>query len=97
MAVLDQNIAPGAGGIIYPEIAAALYHEWDRPECILPVIGGLGGKQLTMDEMEAIFHELKTACRKGDKPKPMFLMREDELKAVKQSLSIAGVAREAKA
>jgi pyruvate ferredoxin oxidoreductase alpha subunit len=97
VAVLDQNIAPGAGGIIYPEIAAALYHEWDRPECILPVIGGLGGKQLTMDEMEAIFHELKTVCRKGDKPKPMFLMREDELKAVKQSLSIAGVAREAKA
>jgi pyruvate ferredoxin oxidoreductase alpha subunit len=90
VAVLDQNIAPGAGGIIYPEIAASLYHEWDRPECILPVVGGLGGKQLTMDEMEAIFLELKSAYRSGNKPKPMFLMREDEMKSVKQSLSVAG-------
>ena len=97
VAVLDQNISPGSGGIFYPEIVASLYHEWDRPECILPVVGGLGGKQLTMDEMEAIFSELKTACRKGAKPKPMFLMREDELKAVKQGLSVAGVESEMKA
>jgi len=94
VAVLDQNIAPGSGGIVYPEIAAALYHEWDRPECILPVVGGLGGKQLTMDEMEAIFQELRSAYRRGDKPKPMFLMREDEMKSVKQSLSVAGTTRE---
>ena len=94
---MDQNISPGSGGIFYPEIVSALYHEWDRPECILPVVGGLGGKQLTMDEMEAIFHELKRACQKGDKPKPMFLMREDELKAVKQGLSVAGMESEAKA
>jgi len=97
VAVLDQNIAPGSGGIIYPEIAAALYHEWDRPECVLPVVGGLGGKQLTMDEMEAIFYELRSACRRGDKPKPMFLMREDELSSVKQSLKVAGVGKVAEA
>jgi pyruvate ferredoxin oxidoreductase alpha subunit len=97
VAVLDQNIAPGSGGIIYPEITAALYHEWDRPDCILPVVGGLGGKQLTMDEMEAIFHELKRAHLKGDKPKPMFLMREDELRAVKQGLRVAGVEKEVEA
>lgn len=97
VAVLDQNLAPGSGGIVCPEIAAALYHEWDRPECILPVVGGLGGKQLTMDEMEAIFYELKSACRRGDKPKPMFLLREDELKSVRQNLAVAGMTKEATA
>ena len=97
VAVLDQNLAPGSGGIVYPEIAAALYHEWDRPECILPVVGGLGGKQLTMDEMEAVFYELKSARLKGDRPKPMFLMREDELSAVKKNLAVAGVSKEATA
>jgi pyruvate ferredoxin oxidoreductase alpha subunit len=91
VAVFDQNIAPGLGGITCPEITAALYHEWDRPECILPVVGGLGGKLLTMDEMEAIFYELKAVHLKGDKPKPMFLMREDELESIKENLSLAGM------
>ena len=42
-AVFDQNLAPGSGGILHPEVAASLYHVKGRPDAILPVVGGLGG------------------------------------------------------
>lgn len=32
VAVLDQNLAPGQGGILFQEIAASLYHEVERPD-----------------------------------------------------------------
>ncbi len=90
VAVLDQNLAPGSGGIIYPEIAASLYHERNRPGTILPVIGGLGGKQLTMQEFESIFEEMRSLHdQKTTKPKPMFLMRQDELENLRKSLAVA--------
>ena len=39
VAVLDQNLAPGLGGITYQEIAAALYADDQRP-ALINVIGG---------------------------------------------------------
>ncbi len=92
VAVFDQNIAPGSGGILYPEIVSALYHERRRPETILPVIGGLGGAQMTPKEMESIFEGMKAA--KDGKPKTIHMFREDELEKVKRELATArGVAR----
>ena len=88
-AVFDQNIAPGAGGIFYPEIAAALYHDSGRPGAILPVIGGLGGKQLTPREMMTIFEEMQAIAREGRTPSTMYLMRDDELAKVKRSVTVA--------
>jgi pyruvate ferredoxin oxidoreductase alpha subunit len=43
VAVIDQNLAPGSGGITYPEIVTALYQEKNRPP-VLSVIGGLGAR-----------------------------------------------------
>ncbi|MDG6902659.1 MAG: hypothetical protein JRM80_11980 [Nitrososphaerota archaeon] len=88
-AVFDQNLAPGAGGIFYPEVAASLYHVKDRPGAILPVIGGLGGKQLTPKEMMSIFEEMKAIDREGKAPAPMFLMRDDELAKVRRAVTTA--------
>ena len=88
-AVFDQNLAPGSGGILYPEVAASMYHVRERPEAILPVVGGLGGKQLTSDEMTSIFEEM-IAVRRGVKaPAPMFLMRGEELAKVKKAVAMA--------
>lgn len=90
VAVLDQNLAPGSGGIIHPEIAASLYHERNRPDIILPVVGGLGGKQLTMQEFESIFEEMRSLHDQDTrKPRPMFLMREDELENLRKNLEVA--------
>lgn len=89
VAVFDQNLAPGSGGIIYPEVAAALYHLRRRPGAILPVVGGLGGKQITSKEMEAIFGEMRVVSLKGLTPSPMYLMRDDELRKVQKEVSTA--------
>ena len=89
VAVFDQNLAPGAGGIFYPEVAAALYHERGRPNAILPVVGGLGGKRLTSGEMSAIFEEMVSIDRGGLTPSPMYLMRDDELDRVKRTVATA--------
>ena len=88
VAVFDQNIAPGSGGILYPEIVSALYHEKRRPEAILPVIGGLGGAQLTPKEMESIFEGMK-ATKEGEQPGAIHMFREDELEKVKRLMATA--------
>ena len=46
VAVIDQNLAPGLGGITYQEIAAALYDSPARPP-LLSIVGGLGGKDIS--------------------------------------------------
>jgi pyruvate ferredoxin oxidoreductase alpha subunit len=89
VAVFDQNLAPGKGGIFYPEVAAALYHRRNRPGAILPVIGGLGGKQLTSNEMVSIFEKMRELDANGSEPETMFLMRDDELKRVQKLTAIA--------
>jgi pyruvate ferredoxin oxidoreductase alpha subunit len=88
-AVFDQNLAPGSGGIFYPEVAASLYHVKGRPEAILPVVGGLGGKQLTSKEMTSIFDEMLAIDREAKTPAPMYLMRNDELARVKKAVTVA--------
>ncbi len=90
VAVFDQDIAPGSGGIIYPEVAAALYRQPDRPEVVMPVIGGLGGKRLTLRELETIFDELRREERVHTRPKELLLMRQEELERVRRELATAG-------
>lgn len=92
VAVFDQNIAPGSGGIIYPEVVSALYHRKSRPDNIYPVIGGLGGKQITIGEMEMLFEMMRDREKMMHAPSgPLYLMREDELEYVKKNLQIAGM------
>lgn len=87
--VFDQNLAPGAGGILYPEVAAALYHVKGRPDAILPIVGGLGGKQLTSGEMASLFDEMVAIGRDGKTPSPLYLMRKDELLRAKKAVTVA--------
>ena len=87
--VFDQNLAPGSGGILYPEIAGTLYHVKGRPNAILPVVGALGGKQTTAKELDAVFGEMMAIDREGKTPAPMFLIRKDEMSRVKKMVSVA--------
>ena len=89
VAVFDQNLAPGSGGILYPEVAGALYNVRNRPKAILPVVGALGGKQITSKEMASIFDEMRAIEREGKEPKPMFLMRRDELEKAQSAVAVA--------
>src|SRR4030065_1318298 len=55
IAVFDQNISVGSGGIFYTEIAAALCTGTKRP-VILSFIGGLGGKDISAAEFKEMLY-----------------------------------------
>lgn len=63
--VVDQNLSPGVGGIVYPEIKALMYGERIP---ISSFIISLGGKHISQEEFETICLEtLKTAKTRKEK------------------------------
>ncbi len=74
VAIIDQNLAPGMGGITYPEIVASLYARENRPKNILSVIGGLGGKDITEGDFLSIIEKLQNS----ETEKPLYLFGESD-------------------
>ncbi len=89
VAVIDQNISIGKGGIIYSEIASALYNEKERP-ILLSFVGGLGGKNINPEEFEFIFENMKTASDTGEAMPPRLLYTEAEWKEMARLKNMAG-------
>src|SRR6266508_4415051 len=89
MAVIDQNLAPGSGGIIYPEIVTALYQEKNRPP-VLSVIGGLGGKDISAAEFDAVLHDLERAAAGERVVSPRLLYTKPDQERTRTLLKIAG-------
>jgi pyruvate ferredoxin oxidoreductase alpha subunit len=89
VAVIDQNLAPGSGGITYPEIVAALYQEKNRPP-VLSVIGGLGGKDISAAEFDAVLHDLERAAAGERVVNPRLLYTRLEQERTRTLLKIAG-------
>jgi pyruvate ferredoxin oxidoreductase alpha subunit len=89
VAVLDQNLAPGQGGILYQEVAASLYHKALRPRALCSFIGGLGGKNLSEGEFRAIFEQTAEAGVRGKGVGPVLLYTKAEHREMKQLQSIA--------
>jgi pyruvate ferredoxin oxidoreductase alpha subunit len=84
VAVLDQNLAPGQGGILFQEIAACLYHDALRPQALCSFIGGLGGKNLSEGEFRAIFEQTAEAGIRGKGIGPVLLYTEAEHREMEQ-------------
>jgi len=84
VAVLDQNLAPGQGGILFQEIAACLYHEARRPRALCSFIGGLGGKNISEGEFRAIFEQTADAGVRGAGLGPVLLYTEGEQREMEQ-------------
>jgi pyruvate ferredoxin oxidoreductase alpha subunit len=72
VAVIDQNMSVGFGGITYGEIASALYAEEHRP-LLLSFIGALGGKDISAVEFNQIFVDMEAASATGKVPQPRLL------------------------
>jgi pyruvate ferredoxin oxidoreductase alpha subunit len=89
VAVIDQNLAPGLGGITYQEIAASLYARDRRPP-LLSVIGGLGGKDISEAEFNAVFDDLQRAATGAPVGSPRLLYTQPELDHMRTLLHIAG-------
>lgn len=90
VAVIDQNISPGSGGILYKEVTTALYHEPDRPEVILSFIGGLGGKDISHAEFNHIVEEMGKSIETGIVPETQLLYTKNDLEQINNLLNIAG-------
>lgn len=89
VAILDQNLAPGLGGITYQEIAAALYHEPVRPP-LLSVIGGLGGKDISDAEFDVILQDMQRVAGGERVTGPRLLYTSAEQARMRTLLKIAG-------
>lgn len=89
VAVLDQNLAPGQGGILFQEIAACLYHEALRPRALCSFVGGLGGKNLSEGEFRAIFEQTAEAGVRGKGIGPVLLYTEAEHREMQQMQYLA--------
>jgi pyruvate ferredoxin oxidoreductase alpha subunit len=89
VAVIDQNLSTGLGGILYTELAAALYQVQRRP-VLVSYVGGLGGRDITAGEFYAMVEEVREAVTTGRVPPPRLLFTEPEMQAVRDLQRIAG-------
>ncbi|MBM4053342.1 MAG: pyruvate synthase [Planctomycetes bacterium] len=89
VAVLDQNISVGKGGILFSEIAGSMYNEKERP-VLLSFIGGLGGKSISPEEFEFIFENMQRADKTGETSNPYLLYTKEEWCGMDNLKNIAG-------
>ncbi|MCP5005477.1 MAG: pyruvate synthase [Planctomycetes bacterium] len=89
-AVIDQNISPGSGGILFKEVSAALYHETHRPRVLLSFVGGLGGKDIGPDEFNYTIEMMKKSIETGVVPGTQILYTENDMRQMNGLLKVAG-------
>jgi pyruvate ferredoxin oxidoreductase alpha subunit len=93
VAVIDQNLAMGKGGVLHAEFASALYGQRGAPPILASFVGGLGGRDIPPEEFFAIAEALRRAVATGVTPPPRLLFTEHELREVRKLQAIAHVER----
>jgi len=88
--VIDQNLSPGLGGILYHEIASTLASCPQRPSVLRSFIGGLGGKDISQAELDHVLHVLDGSEPMDDPAEPELLFTENEWQQVQRRLALAG-------
>ena len=89
-AVIDQNISVGKGGILFSEIASALYGLPDRPPALLSFIGGLGGRRFRPEEFDGILARLEAPPESPEEiARPYLLFSDEECRDVGRYFSVA--------
>ncbi len=88
VAIIDQNISMGMGGVLHSEFATALYGATGAP-LLASYIGGLGGRDISQQEFFAIADELLQAYESGETPPPRMLYTANELTEIRKLQAIA--------
>jgi pyruvate ferredoxin oxidoreductase alpha subunit len=88
--VVDQNLSPGRGGILFQELAAALYNEADRPRRMASFVGGLGGRDLRLDEFAFMLDTTLADGPAQDRSASHLLYTEEEWRQTSRLLTVAG-------
>lgn len=87
VAVIDQNISIGKGGILFSEVASALRGRTAPP--LISFIGGLGGRRFRSEEFDVIMAALHAAEHDGGPPEPILLYSDPEYRQMMEMLRIA--------
>ena len=93
VAVIDQNLSPGRGGILHGEIAAALHGHGGMPRVVSSFIGGLGGRDISDDEFSKIAASALADAERNESSPPRLLYTEQELAEMRKLQAIAHVER----
>ena len=94
IAVIDQNISMGKGGVLHTEVASALYGTPNAPKILTSFIGGLGGRDISAEEFYEIAKVTKQAVNDEVTPEPRLLYTRDEYREMQKLQAIAHVERE---
>jgi pyruvate ferredoxin oxidoreductase alpha subunit len=94
VAVIDQNLSMGKGGVLHTELASALYGWPGAPPVLAGFVGGLGGRDISVAEILEILAETGRAVEAGQAPPPRLLYTADELREVRKLQAIAVVEAE---
>ncbi len=94
VAVIDQNLSVGMGGVLHTELSSALYGRPDAPPVLTSFIGGLGGRDISPEEFYEMAVITRRAAEEGKVPPPRLLYTEDELREVRKLQAVARVERE---
>ena len=93
VAVIDQNLSIGSGGVLHTEVTSALYGQPGAPSVVASFIGGLGGRDITPEEFFEIAEVIREAAKRGETPPPRLLYSESELRETRKLQAIAQVER----
>ena len=93
VAVIDQNISMGMGGVLHSELASVLYGRNDAPPILASFIGGLGGRDISTEEFFEMAQAVRQAVESGQTPPPRLLYTQTELREVRKLQAIAQVER----
>lgn len=88
-AVIDQNLSMGMGGVLHSELTAALYGHADVPKQLLSFIGGLGGRDITLEEFFEMAAVTREAVKQNQTPLPRLLYTENELREMRKLQAVA--------
>jgi pyruvate ferredoxin oxidoreductase alpha subunit len=89
VAVLDQDLSLGMGGVLHAELAGALHGAPGAPPVLASFVGGLGGRDVGAAELAAIFDATAQAADAGRTPPPRLLYTEAELREVRKLQAVA--------
>lgn len=94
VAVVDQNLSLGMGGVLHAELAKVLYGHDQAPPILASFVGGLGGRDITPEEFYEMAEITRHAADSGVTPQPRLLYTQRELEEVRRLQAIAQVERE---
>jgi pyruvate ferredoxin oxidoreductase alpha subunit len=89
VAVIDQNLAPGFGGVLHNELAAKLYGYGEGSPVLVSFIGGLGGRDIGPEEFYEMARITHKAAEDKRTPPPRLLYTEGEWRELKKLQAIA--------